>query len=39
VPRTSLRLPLTHLRNDTPEGRAEPRPQTPTQRPAGARLF
>lgn len=39
VPRTSLGLPLTHLRNDTPEGGAEPLPQTPTQRPTGARLF
>jgi hypothetical protein len=39
VSRTSLGLPLTHLRNDTPEEGAEPLPQTPTQRPAGARLF
>lgn len=39
VPRTSLPLPLTHLRNDTSEGGAEPLPQTPTQRPTGARLL
>jgi hypothetical protein len=38
VPRGSLTLPLTHLRNDTSGCRAEPRPQTPTQRPTGARL-
>jgi hypothetical protein len=38
-PRASLALPLTHLRNDTPEGGAEPLPQTPTRRPTGARLL
>jgi hypothetical protein len=37
--RASLALPLTHIRNDTPEGGAEPLPQTPTQRPTGARLL
>lgn len=37
--RRSLCLPSTHLPNDTPERGAEPLPQTPTQRPAGARLF
>ena len=36
--RRSLCLPTTHLPNDTPERGAEPLPQTPTQRPAGARL-
>jgi len=37
--RASLALPLTHIHNDTPEGGAEPLPQTPTQRPTGARLL
>ena len=34
----SLGLPSTHPHNDTGGGRAEPRPQTPTQRPTGARV-
>jgi len=37
--RAALVLPPTHIRNDTPEGGAEPLPQTPTQRPTGARLL
>lgn len=37
--RASLALPLTHIRNDTPEEGAEPLPQTPTRRPTGARLL
>ena len=37
--RPSLALPLTHICNDTPEGGAEPLPQTPTRRPTGARLL
>ena len=36
--RRSLGLPSTHLPHDTPEGGAEPLPQTLTQRPTGARL-
>lgn len=39
VARRPFALPLTHLRNDTPQGGAKPLPQTPTQRPSGARLF
>lgn len=39
VARCPFALPPTHLRNDTGGGRtASPLPQTPTQRPTGARL-
>ena len=36
--RRSFALPSTHVSNDTPEGGAEPLPQTPTRRPTGARV-
>jgi len=40
VARHPFALPPTHVRNDTGGGRASsPLPQTPTQRPTGARLF
>ena len=38
IARSAFALPLTHIRNGTPEGEAEPLPQTPTQRPTGARV-
>jgi hypothetical protein len=39
VARTALALPSTHVRNDIRGGSSSPLPQTPTQRPTGARLF
>ena len=40
IARCSFALPSTHVRNDNGGGRASsPLPQTPTQRPTGARLF
>jgi hypothetical protein len=39
VARRSLALPSTHVRNDTGGANTSPLPQTPTQRPTGARLF
>jgi hypothetical protein len=38
VARRSFTLSSTHVSNDTPEGGTEPLPQTPTQRPTGARV-
>jgi len=37
--RRAFSLPSTHVRNDTRRRSASPLPQTPTQRPTGARLF
>lgn len=39
IARRSFALPSTHVRNDTRGANTSPLPQTPTQRPPGARVF